>query len=461
MKAIFYCPQEHSHWLMRYFPRLSPYMLKICNKPLLEYYLDFCVLIGVKEIRVLINDPNMELEETFNTGVKWGLDISYSLSKPDDNVPQILSKNSNFADGNDLLLFYGYGFLSYDKEKQYSLFEKKSSFRIGQDDMSLHYITANTNPEELAQISEVMPEELSFLKLDSISTYWKLSMDVLNSRIGSFILPGYNSEPGVYLGKNLSYPRGTTLNKPLMLGDKVSLQESILIGPDVVVGDNVIIDSSSTVKGAIIYDKTYVGSDLEIINKIVNGNRLIDPESGEFINLVDEFFLTNYKPGISRSFLLRSFHSIVSLLLLFIFFVPFVFIKFLTILGGVEKKKQNCLVSVNEKTRFYNLYLPKMKNPIGNLFYRFSLDKYHFYLECFLGKLWLVGNRILPSNAKGIDILYTLPDYKPAVFSLSEKLDCDHNDPEYIIHEIYYLNNSNLIEDFKILLKFLWQRFWK
>ena len=317
MKALFYCPSDQSTWVNKYFRQITPLYLKYCNKPLLEYFVDLCVILGITDIRILNNDNARDLEDYFDDGTRWGVNITYSLSKPDDKVGSVIRKNSRFIGEDDLLLFYGYGFVHYDKDAAYDFLNEVNSFKIQKDNACLYYLK-NADLKQVDSIESPTIEHLRITRLDGIKTYWQLSMNILKGRAGNYVLPGYNNEDGVYLGQNVSYPLSASLRNPFMIGNNVSIKSSALIGENAIIGNNIIIDESTTVTQSIIYDDAYVGSDLELVNKIVHGNRLIDPKSGEFINLVDKFFLSSYKPGMTKSVAVRFVHTLSSLILMFL-----------------------------------------------------------------------------------------------------------------------------------------------
>ncbi|MFA7232353.1 MAG: hypothetical protein WC071_13860, partial [Victivallaceae bacterium] len=80
MKCLINCRVKHSEWSRKYFYGINPYMLKIANKPLLEYFVEFCALSGVKEIRFVMEDSDTSVESFFQEGGKWDLKITYSTS---------------------------------------------------------------------------------------------------------------------------------------------------------------------------------------------------------------------------------------------------------------------------------------------------------------------------------------------------------------------------------------------
>ena len=93
MNCLIDCKEGAAGWMREFFPGAAPYMLRILNKPLLEYYVDFCWLLGIEEIRIVLYDSEIETEEYFGDGAKWGVRISYGLAHDEDSMEGILAKN--------------------------------------------------------------------------------------------------------------------------------------------------------------------------------------------------------------------------------------------------------------------------------------------------------------------------------------------------------------------------------
>lgn len=104
MKCLINCKDQFASWAYEYFRDVSPCMLKILNKPLLEYYVDFCSLLKIEEIRIISDNPNVQVEEYFGDGSKWGIKISYGFIKTTDTLKDICIKNEAFCNNSDLFI---------------------------------------------------------------------------------------------------------------------------------------------------------------------------------------------------------------------------------------------------------------------------------------------------------------------------------------------------------------------
>ena len=117
MKCIISSSADLNLWTHKFFPDIQPHLLKILNKPLIEYYIDLCVLIGIKDIRIAADSSEAELNEYLTDGTQWGVNITYALSKSGDSLKNIVNKNKGFIGNEKLLLFNNLIFVNYDKKK--------------------------------------------------------------------------------------------------------------------------------------------------------------------------------------------------------------------------------------------------------------------------------------------------------------------------------------------------------
>ena len=82
------------------------------------------------------------------------------------------------------------------------------------------------------------------------------------------------------MGVNVRTPPSSHLFPPILAGDDCRFGALTTIGPNAVIANHVIIDAYSELTDCLVLDDTYIGRNLEIRNKIVSGNRIIDPSDG-------------------------------------------------------------------------------------------------------------------------------------------------------------------------------------
>ena len=82
-----------------------------------------------------------------------------------------------------------------------------------------------------------------------------------------------------------------------MLGDNIFLEHGVRVSGETIVGQDVWIDENTEIIHSIVLDHTYLGRNLFIENKIVSGNRVIDPEQNVFVELDDYFLAEDNRNG--------------------------------------------------------------------------------------------------------------------------------------------------------------------
>jgi len=63
MKALIILREKDCEWLRKISPAAHPAMFPVCNKPLLEYFIDFAILNGCSAVRVAMDKPGNDVEE--------------------------------------------------------------------------------------------------------------------------------------------------------------------------------------------------------------------------------------------------------------------------------------------------------------------------------------------------------------------------------------------------------------
>jgi NDP-sugar pyrophosphorylase family protein len=464
MKCLIYFPEKQAEWLKEFFGDLHPYFLKILNKPLLEYYIDFCVLSKITQIRIIKNDPANELEEYFSDGLKWGVDLSYSLARKEDDLSRIMLKNSGFCKDEDLLIIYGYHFINYDREdeKLAELNNVKKNWKLSEQNSALYFIKQSEKPYsiDLEKLPEKDFEGVSLTILDSIGTYYMLSQDILRNRSKDYFLPGFSNESDEFVGMNVIYnPHTVSFQKPIMIGDNVQIKNHSFIGPNTILGNNVIIDSSSNIIDSIVYDQSYIGSDLDIENKVIYQEKLINPLTGSSMEITDKFYISKIDQNIFSRFFRKLIHSIIALILIILYALPNAIFGLLEVLGGSLPKSGDFYINSTLKVIKLPVWKLKRPRPLTLMFMRFALDKYPLLFSVVFGKLLLVGNRLQPVTKQARNLISNMKAYDPGVFDYPGMFSACFSEEETEMHERYYLHHKNIAMDIKIIISTLFGRF--
>jgi len=420
MKCIIHAKNAGCEWVEKYFPGKHPYLLTFANKPLIEFFIEYCHTNGLSEIKVISDIPSMDLRNYCSNGEKWGVSISYSLSKEGDDKESILKKSRSFIAGEEVCFFDGLKFINFSK------------------DMCIEPRTSEIN---------------------GIKDFYDLNMFVLKNGSRNFVLPGYTKEEGVFIGQNVEVARSCDLRKPFSIGDNVRLEQLTVIGENSVIGSNVIISSSTTIVDSIVYDGTYVGVDLDIKGKIVFKDKIINPEKGTILPIVDEFVVSSVKRGEKRG-LLRFVSDFFFALILIIIMAPlFTTVMLLSIPNrSVTFKKVQFFADKGLKVQGFIVAETVQGAFIQRLFRRLSLEKFSLLLYVLTGRIGIAGNKILKEKLENRKVIDAYVKYFPGVFHFSEISATDDNFETVIMNEHYYNNHRSYLFDVKMVFKSLIRR---
>lgn len=464
MKGIILCLESDLPWIRETF-EVHPLLLPICNKPYLEYLLDLFVLLGVKSIRVLTDEPDTMVEDYFGKGDRWGVAISYSAIKKQDSLALVLKKNESFCRDSDIVICEGGDFFSYNKSDQYTNLLKQEegrAFQVGEDEGRLVFLPCGCAAELPHSFPVKVNSGIGTVSLRSIKEYFNLCQSILGKHSEKYVLPGYNNESDVYLGHNVEITKTVRINKPVMIGNNVALKPGSVIGPDVIIGSNVMIDGGTTLENSIVHDRTYIGRELEIKDKIVSKNRLIDPQDGTTVNFEDAFIFSKMTSGSFSLVLRRLVHWLVSWPIVLLQILPFLLFSGLLKAGGKKIiKARNILLSSEGLVAKLPIGVASGKNNtslLEKMFYALSLDKFPLLFAVLAGKLSLIGNRILEDNETNRKLLCDFRAYTPGVFSYSESEPAISEGYEVLIAERFFSGNTSMFTDAKILFKCLINR---
>ncbi len=259
MKALIILRERDCGWLREIYTS-HPSMFPVCNKPLLEYFIDFAILNGCSDVRMVFDEPGVEIESFFNTGSRWGIRISYGSFRKSDSIDHVIEKNSHYSQNSSLLILDGFFFIHYDKGKNYGHWQKGSKSSLSVTCQSGSVLFAQ-NKTCLRNISTAPPQvEFAISPLESLDDIYQITMQVLAAEQHHYVLPGYGIERGIIMGKNVQIDRDVTLNEPVIIGDNVRLLGSAVIGPLAVIGSNVIIDKGTNVHESVVVEESNLGS---------------------------------------------------------------------------------------------------------------------------------------------------------------------------------------------------------
>ncbi len=456
MKALIILREKDCGWLREIYSA-HPSMFPVCNKPLLEYFIDFAILNGCSDVRVVFDEPGAEIERYFNTGSRWGICMSYGSFKKSDTIDHIIEKNSRFSQNSSLLILDGFFFIHYDKRINYGNWHTSSKSSLSVTCQSGSILFAG-NKNCLRNISSAPPQvEFALSPLESLDDIYQIAMQVLAAEQHHYVLPGYGVEKGIILGRNVEIDRDVTVNEPVIVGDNVRLSSGAVIGPLAVIGSNVIIDKGTHVQESVVVEESYLGSDLTLKRKVVNANRIFSFREEHSMVSEDPFLFSSVKTHIPLPTLRRLVNSLAALLLAILMCIPFLFItSWMKLRGNVTFRRVTYFTNNQRETFHVSEVVNEGKSLAEKAFVSLSLHRFTLMFQAIQGKILLIGNRLLEVSKKNRKQLGDFEEYYPGVFGYSEADDFPEEILEVEVSERYYTVHRNILQDGRMLLKILY-----
>jgi NDP-sugar pyrophosphorylase family protein len=131
-------------------------------------------------------------------------------------------------------------------------------------------------------------------------------------------LDGRRVAQGIWIGRNTVVHPSTRLALPVYIGENCLIGRDAEIGPNVIIGKNVIVDDEATISNSTILDNTYVGQLVRAEQRVVNKGIVVDVETAEHAEIIDEHLLGSTHQNVAFNGLSRFIQAITALILLLI-----------------------------------------------------------------------------------------------------------------------------------------------
>ena len=284
MDNILFIPAtRETAWVGDMLPGTSPAELPVAGKRIIDYAIEHAQRFGVMFTEVLDWHFSERLADDFADMTRTGFPVFYM--KGEGELPKGLNDidgyssplTGNITDG--LVVVWGLVLSMHMAE-----------------DVSIEPITEQECAETPAGVYKreggrwmrVVPHGLV---VRNVKAWHELNLVVLRHP-EEFTVPGYSSERGVHIGRNVVLEHGTEVKPPVLLQDNTWLARNVRLEGDVIVDSGSYISEGSRLRKTVVCSNTFIGEGLDLESKIVVGRRVIDAESGTWIDLEE--------PGLAR-----------------------------------------------------------------------------------------------------------------------------------------------------------------
>lgn len=434
-------------------------LLPVGNRPWIEYWIEWCVGRGIRDLQVVLGDAAYEIEHYLGDGQRWGIGIDYSFLKDSSDPDAFLRRDPLRWRGG---IFYLRRPCFPRRRKPAPSPDEGAETRpdsdaVARDDQGLLCFHSPTGAalENLllsrkGATRRFPAHDIAPQAMRSLQDYYELNMALVRGEIRHYLSPGYAKQDEAYLGFNVAYPPSAELTPPLIIGNDCRIHARARLGPDVVMGNRTIVDRQARVARSVVLDGTYLGAGIEVEDRIVAGHKLIDPQDDTVLELRDMHLLSPIRPSGSVSEPFRNLiHRLLALVFCLLLAVPWS----LGVLGGfLLGSRYRHERFVGRKGQFRSPVWRTRRQQAG-LLHKLGLDVYPQLIHVLSGQLWLCGQ--LPCHAREAAEVLSWPSYLPGVFSLADQR---HDRDDLLLRRLdarIYAHRCSLREDLKLLVRAL------
>ncbi len=291
-------------------------LLPVAGKPVLEHTLESLVAVGIVQIHIVISSFPEQVRAYFGDGARWGAKLTYSTSRGEESVGDILSRLNPLPQypliclRGDLLrsrlpdltvLPQQSGALRLGEQNAFAAVVLKPESRLWKP---LNWLVSKEFNEIIQPADQLnYPGQTAYL--ENLKAFHAVNRDVVGGRFTGLRVPGRQTALGLTQGRRTQVHPRVLKQGVVLIGSQTQLHPSAELNGENVIGDHVMIDRRASIISSVILPHTYIGELVEIRNAIVRGNDLIRVDSGAIVKVTDSFLLADIENNPVKSSLYR------------------------------------------------------------------------------------------------------------------------------------------------------------
>lgn len=301
MNALIILRETHTAKFRQFFPTLHPALIPVCNKPLLDYLIDFSVLNHCKRLCLVMETLDPDIESRYGNGDRWGISITHGRINPETSIDQVLSTYNNLWDNSPVMVMDGFFFIHYDQNRYgqnsprfFPNNQTSTGFLSSCATGSLILAPHADRLRNLSRASTALPFALA--GMETLSDLYTVSMEIMGAQQAHYVFPGYKQENKVICGKDVHVHDQAVIKGPGIIGNHTRILKGAIIGPNAILGDRVMVDKNARIQHAMIFPHTYVGQQTRIYQNLVNGNQVFNANRDTLSRITDPTQLGSLLP---------------------------------------------------------------------------------------------------------------------------------------------------------------------
>jgi NDP-sugar pyrophosphorylase family protein len=277
MRNILFVPSvPATEWVRDILPDMTPAELPVAGLRMIDYNIERAQKSGFSLLEVLDWHYSEKLAAEFSDLTRTSVPIFYQKGLGElpqglnDLTRQATPLTQTLDDG--LAVVWGLCLTDIDC--------KDITFEPASDEECAH-TPIGAYQRQNGRWMKVLPHGMP---VDGVKAWHRMNLAILHEP-GVFTLPGYSAEEGVSLGRNVVMEPGVAVKTPVLLQDDTWCARNVRLDGDVIIGKGSFINEGARLRRTVVGDNTYIGLGLELEDKIVIGHRVIDVESGAWIDI--------------------------------------------------------------------------------------------------------------------------------------------------------------------------------
>jgi len=284
MDNVLFIPSTRElEWVQEILPGTSPAELSVAGRPVIDYAIERAQRFGVMFTEVLDWCFSQSLADDFADMTRTGFPVFYL--KGEGRVPKGLNDIEGYSSpltsviNDGLVVVWGIALAIHSPEEVVLK-------PVSEKDCA--ETPAGVYRREGGRWMRVVPQGIVIRDIKA----WHMLNFIVIRHPDMFTVPGYSSEKGVHMGSNVIMEHGTSVKPPVLLLDNIWLGRNVILDGDVIVESGSFVSEGARLKDTVVGRDTYIGIGLDLNGKIVMGRRVIDAETGTWVDLEE--------PGLAR-----------------------------------------------------------------------------------------------------------------------------------------------------------------
>lgn len=306
-------------------------LLPVLGKPVLEHTLEALGAAGLSEAVVAVSPFADELRLALGDGGRWGMRLHYVLTCGEED-PDAVVENCQSQLADELLALRGdvlHGaalseFLRLAAEVSGPVVYGRAAnapvslclHRAGGQG-GLEPLRWSAEPVEMPPTWPVVEVPGAALnRLESPSAYHRANLDAAAGRFPGLIVPGQQVAPRLTVGPRSRVSPPGPEQGVVFVGENCRVEACTEFYGEVVIANRVTVDRHATLRDSVVLSDAYIGERLEVRNAIIQGNRLIQVDTGAVLSMIETFTPTGQHETMLGDVLAAPFDRLLGLLLL-------------------------------------------------------------------------------------------------------------------------------------------------